>query len=34
MRSALKTLPSAFSAERMVIDYVQQVYRLTEAAGV
>ena len=34
MRDAMKTLPAAFSAERMVIDYVQQVYRIREVAGV
>lgn len=34
MRNAMKTLPAAFSGERMVIDYVQQVYRIPETAGV
>lgn len=28
MRNAMKTLPAAFSAERMVIDYVDNVYRV------
>ena len=34
MRNAMVTLPHAFSAERMLIDYVEQVYRVTESAGV
>ena len=33
MRRAMKTLPYAFSATRMVIDYVEQVYRATHPAG-
>ena len=32
MRSAMTTLPWAFSAERMLIDYVEQVYRVLESA--
>ena len=32
MRNAMMTLPAAFSAERMVIDYVDQVYRVPEVA--
>lgn len=32
MRSAMQTLPAVFSAERMVIDYIQQYY--AEPAGV
>ncbi len=32
MRNAMKTLPPAFSAERMVIDYVHHVYRLPQEA--
>jgi hypothetical protein len=27
MRNAMQTLPAAFSATRMVIDYVEQMYR-------
>ena len=34
MRNAMITLPSAFSAERMLIDYVEQVYRVRESASV
>ncbi|MEM8484183.1 MAG: alpha-glucan family phosphorylase [Bacteroidota bacterium] len=34
MRDAMKTLPAAFSAERMVIDYIDQVYRVPETASV
>ena len=30
MRDAMKTLPAAFSAERMVIDYIDNVYRVSE----
>ena len=33
MRSALTTLPWAFSAERMLIDYVEHVYRESESAA-
>ena len=33
MRDAMKTLPAAFSAERMVIDYVDNVYRVPETVG-
>jgi glucan phosphorylase len=29
MRNAIKTLPTAFSAERMVRDYIEQMYRPT-----
>ena len=32
MRHAMKTLPYAFSATRMVLDYVEQVYRTTHPA--
>lgn len=34
MRQAMMTLPHAFSAERMLIDYVEQVYRARESASV
>ena len=34
MRNAMITLPHAFSAERMLIDYIEQVYRVHESAGV
>ncbi|MFK7845048.1 MAG: alpha-glucan family phosphorylase [Rhodothermales bacterium] len=33
MREAMKTLPAAFSAERMVIDYINDVYRVSETVG-
>jgi glycogen phosphorylase len=31
MRNAMRTLPYQFSAERMVTDYVEQIYRQTES---
>ncbi len=34
MREAMKTLPAAFSAERMVIDYINDAYRVHETVDV
>ncbi|MDZ4700150.1 MAG: alpha-glucan family phosphorylase [Rhodothermales bacterium] len=32
MRDAMTTLPAAFSAQRMLIDYIEQIYRIPSAA--